>query len=313
MTRLSFALLFAAWGAACGNSEEPGTAPDAPPTPDDPPIVGEAGFAERITLAGDCIVITRGGMVVCVPKTGGAPREIIHLRGRQIVEPLGDGDAILLTHHGLADAPDERDLRIDRLSLTGTVTAVGAVDAAPDAGEGLALAGDRIVFSHGGSAAVSTVPASGGTPTRIVADGGNIADLAVLGSTVYFVNWPFVRTQGMTDPVGRGTMVATVAWDTHLASDGTYVVAATHLPDAATSTLHILPGTRTVELAGLTGRVVAVDGTAYVITGDDIVAVELATGTLATFAAGTRARDLVVDATHVYWTDSAGTVRALPR
>ena len=317
MHRLSFALLFA---AACGDAEAPMTAPDASPSPIDavdetPSIIGEAGFAERITLAGDCLAISRGGMIVCVPTRGGAPKEILNLPGRQIVEPLGDGDGILFTHRGLPDTPDARDLRISRVTLGGAVAHLGKVDAAPDAGEGLAIAGDRIVFSHGGSAAISTLPRDGGVMSMIVSDGGNIADLTVLRDTVYFINSPGLRTQPVTGTLGRGTQIANFAHNTRLATDGARVVAAGTRVGANGSAIRVFPDGPEIVLEHTVGvqRIAAADNTAWVIVDDDILEVDLTSGTFSFLVRNTPARDLVIGSTHVYWTDSAGTIRALPR
>jgi hypothetical protein len=273
----------------------------------------------RIALAGDCIAVAAEQTVTCVPLAGGAPTTLATLGSGTAVRPLAAGSAFVVSSVPADFGPADAQFELDRVGLDGTVTKLLAASGGAGAGEGLAFDGTNAVFTTGGDADLDSIPVAGGSATLRAFDSGNFGEVALVGTTAYYYNAPEIFSHDMTatepadpgeEPVAGGGDFE----DPSLASDGTTLVAAgTSIEGSATTVITIPTGPTIAPLPAPGGPVAAIDGTAYVIAGGDLVAIDLASGAETTIAAGEEPFDVLATADQVIWITQAGAVRTLPR
>jgi hypothetical protein len=299
--------------AACGADSSGGDDDGEDPQPG-PRTLAELGFGGRLAVVGDCIVVAQGSDLTCVPSAGGEARSILHVEDRIFVEPVADGDAIVASSLPLDFGPDgDRTLRIDRVTLDGAITTLGSAFSGFGAGEGLAIGGDKVIFSTGGSADLLAVPRAGGATTRLASDSGNFGDVAVVGADAFYVNGFMVFRQALAgsqdDPEAA---LPTPFFDALLASDATTLVAVGPSLEQEQQTLVVSlpPGPAIAPLAGRAGRAVVAGGIAHVIAGGDVHAIELATGVATPEVTGESVGDVALTTGGLVWITDTGAVRA---
>ena len=316
-----FALVSALVVAACGADSETDRGDGGHDDSDDVIELGQVELPGRIAVSGECVVVVGFGGAACVPLAGGDARLLAPLTNRSFVSPVADGDTgVIVATLSLNFGPDgDRTMHIDRIGLDGSVMTLGMAFAGYGAGEGLAIAGDRIVFSTGGSADLLSIPRAGGPTKQLASDSGNFGDVAVIGTTAYYLNGGTVYAHDLTSTSSsHGTAYGSTGFfdEATLATDGTSMIAVGSSFDEAQQTVvQLVPATTAIPpLDGSPGYVAMTGNRAYVIAGGNLHEVDLATSTSTLVFDGVGededVADVAIAGDLVVWIQFDGKVRA---
>jgi hypothetical protein len=306
--------------AACTGAGRPSPGGGADAAPSGPTTLAELGAPGRLAITGDCIVVAQLTALGCVPLGGGTPHVIAQSANRAFVRAIADGDALIATSLPLDFGPGDAAMEVDRVTPDGAITAIAMTGAGYGAGEGVALAGDRVVFTDGGSADLLAVAHTGGQVAVLAFDSGNFGDLAIAAGDAYFVNGFSIYKHDLAGPEsypGDDKAVAGVGADTpRLASDGTSVVAAGNLLDGSGTGVAIVVPAGAPAVAKLPSgndALAVAGGHAFIAAGGEVLDLDLASGTTSTFAAGEDAVDIIATPAALYWITRTGALRMLAR
>jgi hypothetical protein len=308
MQNLALLVLFAACGSS--SSRPPGLDVDAATA--GPVTLAQFEHAVfRVAVIGDCVLVTGWSSLSCVSRLGGAPQQRALLQGRRFIEAVGDGDDVIATSVRDDFGPDgDQTLQVHRIAGDGTVAELASVGAGYGAGEGLAIAGDRVVFSTGGRADLLAMPKHGGTRVLLASDSGNFGDVAVTATDAYYVNGFSIYRQSLTGPRDQPVSASALAGQTvTLASDGATVFAiGEHFTEPRTE-LVVIGGPLVAPIAGLPERSAAHGGHGYLIVAGDVHELDLVTGTTRLVAGGEQAIDVAATADGLYWITKSHALR----
>jgi hypothetical protein len=287
---------------------------DAPSASSQP--IAQLDYSARLAIAGDCLVATQTQKIWCVPLADPGAKHVLATKtDGSYVRAIGDAAGLVVVSLPSAFGPGNENTELDAVSFDGQTKTLATTYGGDGVGEGIALVNDRVVFTTGGTAYLLAAPRAGGTTSTLADDGGNLGDLAVIGSTAYYVNTIGVYTHDLNGPQaypGDDKLLAGIdAIELHLASDGTFVVAAGPAFAGGTTVSIVAPtGAPTVApIPGATSAAPAIsaaNGRAWLAVGADIDQIDLATGMVSTAVSGANAIDLIASSSALYWITQQG-------
>nr|HEX4317131.1 hypothetical protein [Kofleriaceae bacterium] len=276
-----------------------------------------AGVPARLAATDTCIVVGQAHALTCAPVAGGAARPLATLAD-SLVSLIGAGASVVASTTPDDFGPSDATMAVARVDADGSVAQL--IDTAAGFGPtGLARFGSDVVFTTGGDADLDAVPLAGGSARNLGFDSGNFGDLAIVGTTAYYVNEPSIYAHDLTraTPSEPGDDAVATGGDFEapvLATDGTTLVAAGMAIEATGTDVIALPaGPTLAPLPVGAGRLAVADGTAYVIAGSDLHAIDLADGTESTAVAGESPVDVLATADQLIWLTADGRLRAQAR